>query len=263
MTLPKPGFIPTARVLVDSTSEQTEVEIQFERSSASQRDAEPSAQVRELHPWFQTLKDLPPPPFDWAALFGNPNPVEVEVGSARGLFLFNAGRSHPDRNYLGIENDLKEAIRGAARLQRSRVPNARMLGADARLVFTRYIQTGSIHGVHIYFPDPWWKRKHHRRRLFTRSFLDQVARVLQPGGELHAWTDVEEYFGMMGEIVGQHPCFERQPDPPEAIPRNDLDYRTSFERKKRRAGLPIYRGLWSRRSAGGPPQPQPGPSESP
>lgn len=260
MTLPKPGFIPTARVIVESDSEQAEVDTQFERASASNRDAQPSDQVRELHPWFQTLNELPPPPFDWPALFGNPHPVEVEIGSARGLFLYNAGRTQPDRNFLGIENDLKEAIRGAARLQRYQISNARMLGADAKLVFARYLPSGSVEGVHIYFPDPWWKRKHHRRRLFTRSFLDQVARVLPPGGLFHAWTDVGDYFAMMVEIVGQHPLFSRLPDPPEKTPRDDLDYRTSFERKKRRAGLPIHRGLWQRV---GPPAPPLVPTDEP
>ena len=259
MTLPKPGFIPTARMIVESDSEQAEVDTQHERASANNRDAQPSDQVRELHPWFQTLNELPPPPFDWPTLFGNAHPVEVEIGSARGLFLYNAGRTQPDRNFLGIENDLKEAIRGAVRLQRYQVPNARMLGADAKLVFARYLQSGSVEGVHIYFPDPWWKRKHHRRRLFTRTFLDQVARVLSPGGSFHAWTDVGEYFAMMVEIVGQHPLFARQPDPPETTPRDDLDYRTSFERKKRRAGLPIYRGLWQRV---GPPAPPLAPASS-
>ena len=75
----------------------------------------------------------------------------------------------------------------------------------------------------------------------------EILRVLKPGGLFHSWTDVSEYFTLQVELFAQHEAYERLPDPPEREPEHDLDYRTSFERKKRRAGLPISRGLWRKR----------------
>ncbi len=246
MTLPKPGFIPTARIIVEDTVEPPAISADVARSISRHRMFQPTDSEAALRPWFQTLADLPAPPIDWQQFFGNAHPVELEVGSGRGLFLMNAGLTQPERNFVGIECDFKEGKRAAERLRKRKMPNARMLGADGKLVLAEYVVPGSLAGVHIYFPDPWWKRRHHRRRLFTNAFLDQVARVLEPGGLLHAWTDVAEYFEMMVKLLGTRTDFERLPDPPEKAPTSDLDYRTSFERKKRRAGLKINRGLWRR-----------------
>src|SRR5262245_48022719 len=110
----------------------------------------------DLRPWFLTLADLPQAPLDLPDLFGNDSPVEVEVGSGRGLFLLNAGTGRPQTNFLGIEYDFKEARRGARRLQKRSLGNVRVLGADARLVFSRYLPDACAAAVHVYFPDPWW-----------------------------------------------------------------------------------------------------------
>jgi tRNA (guanine-N7-)-methyltransferase len=84
--------------------------------------------------------------------------------------------------------------------------------------------------------------------VFTDQFADECARLLKPGGLLHSWTDVEEYFGIISDLMDHHPSFRKLPPPQEITPSHDLDYRTSFERRKRKAGLPIYRGLWERRA---------------
>jgi tRNA (guanine-N7-)-methyltransferase len=200
----------------------------------------------DLRPWFCTLDDLPPPPFDWQAMFGNDHPVELEVGTGRGLFLVNAATLQPDTNFLGLEYDFKEGRRGALRLQKRDLPNARVVGADARLVIARYILDSSVAAAHVYFPDPWWKRRHHKRRIFNAEFVTQMARILRPGGLLHAWTDVEEYFGIITDLVAAHPAFRALSPPDERAPEHDMDYHTSFERKKRKLGLTIYRGCWQR-----------------
>lgn len=244
MTLPKPGFVPSLSQLLSETVSVPAVQADVERSISRHRMFQPTDAEHDLRPWFQTLADLPQPPLDLDQLFGNAQPVELEIGSGRGLFLTNAGLKQPQSNFLGIECDFKEALRASERFRKRRLPNVRMLGADARLVLVEYLQPKSLAAVHVYFPDPWWKRKHHKRRLFTQGFLDQVARVLKPGGHFHAWTDVAEYFEMMVQLFEKNPHYVRQPDPPEVMPEHDLDYRTSFERKKRRAGLKINRGLW-------------------
>jgi tRNA (guanine-N7-)-methyltransferase len=212
------------------------------RGGASRRPVRPPPP--ELRPWFLTLADIPPPPLEPACLFAGNQPLEVEVGSGRGLFLVNAGTTRPGTNFLGIEYDFKEGRRAARRLQKRRLKNVRILGADARLVFAKYLPDSCAAAIHVYFPDPWWKRRHKKRRIFTGEFLEHAARILVPGGRLHAWTDVEEYFGVMTALVAGNGRFGDVAAPGEQVPRHDMDYHTSFERKKRKLGLPIYRACW-------------------
>jgi tRNA (guanine-N7-)-methyltransferase len=199
----------------------------------------------DLRPWFLTLDDLDGP-LDWRAFFGNDQPVEIDVGCGRGLFLVTASAAHPEVNYLGIEIDYREGRRGARRLWKRKARNARVLGGDVRRALERFVPPGSVSAVHVYFPDPWWKQKHRRRRVFTDEFVDRCARVLRPGGLLHSWTDVAEYFGVISALMDHHAEFQPLPPPDERDPRHDMDYQTSFERKKRQAGEPIHRGRWQR-----------------
>jgi tRNA (guanine-N7-)-methyltransferase len=196
-----------------------------------------------LAPWFTTLKEHEQP-LEWRGLFGNDNPVELDVGCGRGLFLVNASQAHPEINYVGIEIDYREGRRTARRLKKRMQPNARVLGGDAREALGKYVPPASIAAVHVYFPDPWWKRKHWKRRLITDEFIDLVVRVLEPGALFHHWTDVEDYFKVVEGLLDHDSRFQRLPDPPEKAPAHDMDYLTSFERKKRQAGLTIWRGCW-------------------
>jgi tRNA (guanine-N7-)-methyltransferase len=173
--------------------------------------------------------------------------VEIDVGCGRGLFLFHAAQWHPERNFLGIELDYTEGRRGARRLMKQGFPNARVLGGDVFVAFSKMIAPHSVSAIHVYFPDPWWKRRHRQRRVFNDRFADLAARLLIPGGFLHSWTDVEEYFGVISGLMDHHAQFSACPPPTERAPGDDMDYQTSYERKKRKLGLPIYRGLWQRR----------------
>jgi len=219
-------------------------DIQEPRAVASRTTLRPPPS--DLRPWFLTLADIPQLPLDPGQLFCTNQPLEVEVGSGRGLFLVNAGSTRPGTNFLGIEYDFKEARRAARRLQKRNFANVRILGADARIVFSKYLPNSCTDAIHVYFPDPWWKRRHKKRRIFSREFLDQAARVLKPDGHLHAWTDVEEYFGVMTALVAESPAFRAGAPPEERAARHDMDYHTSFERKKRKLGLRIFRACWSR-----------------
>ncbi len=201
----------------------------------------------DLKPYFQTLDDLDGP-IDWCSLFGNDNPVEIDVGCGRGLFLFNSAVAHPNVNYLGLELDYREGRRAARRIFKRSMTNARVIGGDARIALDRFVPKQSVAAVHVYFPDPWWKRKHRRRRVFTDQLVDQMSAVLCPGGFVHSWTDVEEYYHVIAALMDNDDRFESLPTSPETVPQHDMDFRTSFERKKRQAGLPIYRGCWQRRN---------------
>jgi tRNA (guanine-N7-)-methyltransferase len=186
----------------------------------------------------------PTGPLVWAECFGNDHPVELEVGSGKGLFLITAATRHPERNYCGIEMARKYARLTAERLAKRHLDNARLLRADARIVLRDCIAAASLDAVHIYFPDPWWKRRHQKRRVFTAAFLAQVERVVRPGGALYLATDVAEYFQTMQALVAARPAFDSLPPPLELPPQHDLDYLTNFERKYRQGGRPIFRAQY-------------------
>ncbi len=196
-----------------------------------------------LKPYFLTYQDLSGP-IDWIEFFGNENRVEIDVGCGRGMFLVNVGLAHPETNYLGIEIDYREGRHAARRLKKRAMPNVRVLGGDISIVFDTYLPPDSVSAVHVYFPDPWWKRKHRRRRVFTDRLVEQMLRIMITGGHVHVWSDVGEYFGVICALMDHHPRFEKLTPTAEHAPEHDLDYQTSYERKKRQSGETIFRGLW-------------------
>jgi tRNA (guanine-N7-)-methyltransferase len=202
--------------------------------------------VEDLRPWFTAIHEFTEV-LDWQEFWGNDNPVELDVGAGRGLFLFNASMNNPDTNYLGLELDFREGRRAGKRLVKSQAKNARMIGGDALVVLKNLISPHSVQAVHVYFPDPWWRNKHRRRRIFTDVLVGLCSKILKPGGLLHSWTDVEDYFKVIQALMDHHDDFEIKEPLEERVPQNDMDYQTSFERKKRKDGCPIYRGLWQRR----------------
>ncbi|WP_459555731.1 tRNA (guanine(46)-N(7))-methyltransferase TrmB [Lacunimicrobium album] len=199
----------------------------------------------DLRPYFISLDELPLP-LDPQELFVARQPLEIDVGCGRGLFVHNASTSTPEVNFLGLELDFKEGRRGAMRLKKKEQPNARVIGGDAKKALSQYFPEACAEKVHVYFPDPWWKNKHHKRRLFTADFVEMVLKMLVDGGELHLWTDVTDYWEMVRETMQPVTLFEELEPPAEREPEHDLDYQTSFERKKRQSGWPIYRGRWKR-----------------
>jgi tRNA (guanine-N7-)-methyltransferase len=188
-----------------------------------------------------------PDSIDWIALFGNEHPVELEVGPGKGLFLANAARAHPDRNFLGIEISGKYARLAAERLAKQNLNNAKVWAGDVRDVLARRVPDQSVRAVHVYFPDPWWKKRHKKRRVFTGALVAQVERLLRPGGELHVASDVEEYFGLIRELIAANPAFHECAASDVKAPEHDLDYLTNFERKYRIEGRPIYRASYDYR----------------
>ena len=189
-------------------------------------------------------------PLELSGVFPQPAPLEIEVGSGKGLFLISTATSNPDRNYCGIEIAGKYARFIAARLARRQLSNARIILGDAERLFREYLRDDLAAAVHIYFPDPWWKKRHHKRRIMNEQFLHEVTRVLLPGGHLHFWTDVEEYFRLSTDLVRSKTPLQGPLPVAEQTPLHDLDYRTHFERRKRQAGLPVYRAEFVKPVAG-------------
>jgi tRNA (guanine-N7-)-methyltransferase len=166
--------------------------------------------------------------------------LEVEVGSGKGLFLTQAAAVRPEHDFLGVEISAKYARFCAARLAKRDLANARLVHGDAQKLLAD-LPDGSVADVHVYFPDPWWKKRHKKRRVINEVFLQNVQRVLEAGGRLHFWTDVEEYFTTTLELIAAATQLAGPLEVPERVSEGDLDYRTHFERRMRLGGQAVYR----------------------
>jgi tRNA (guanine-N7-)-methyltransferase len=200
---------------------------------------------------YRTLEEVPAP-FDPPAVFGRAAPLEIEVGSGKGLFMERASLALPERNFLGIEVAKKYARFAAARLARQGRTNAVMIQGDALRFFREWLGDASLDAVHVYFPDPWWKKRHQKRRVMKVEFLRDIQRTLKPGGELHFWTDVEEYFHETLTLLAACTTLEGPLEASEDPASHDLDYRTHFERRMRLHGEPVYRSLFRKPRDPGP-----------
>lgn len=181
-----------------------------------------------------------PETYDFERIFGNRQPVELDLGCGKGLFLFTQSRARPDHNYLGIDWSQKFSRQGASRIVRHQIPNVRIIAGDAWMLWDRF-PASSFRAVHIYFPDPWWKTRHRKRRMVRPELLPHLHRLLEADGTLHVATDVREYFGVMLEVLAGSDRLIRLPDPAPLAGETDLDYLTHFERKYRRSGRSIHR----------------------
>jgi tRNA (guanine-N7-)-methyltransferase len=195
----------------------------------------------------RTVDELPVP-WQPEALFGRRAALEVEVGTGKGLFLTAAASERTERDFLGIEVSGKYARYAAGRLAQRGITNAVVVRGDALRVFRERLPDASLAAVHVYFPDPWWKARHKKRRVMNAAFLVDIERTLTPGGRLHFWTDVQEYFDSTIDLVRQTTRLEGPLAVPEHEPRHDLDYRTHFERRTRLSGEPVYRAEFKRKS---------------
>lgn len=197
-------------------------------------------------PGYLDLADLQAP-LDRRVLFGRHAPLEVEVGAGRGDFLLAYAATRPDHDFLGVERKLVYLRRGVNKLRRAGLTNVRLLNVEARNLLAHYFEPGSVHAVHIYFPDPWPKARHLKRRIVNPETLASIVRVLEPGGFLHLRTDHEEYFSRMLETVAAESRL-RPIEPPAEL----LAARTGFEARFLAEGKPINRASYQLRAEGEP-----------
>lgn len=182
-------------------------------------------------------------PVDFEALFGRPGPVHLEIGSGKGTFLISQAREFPQINFLGIEWANKYYKYAVDRFGRWGIENVRMIRTDAADFITNYIGDGSIEMFHIYFPDPWPKKRHHKRRFFDSVNVRQLHRCLSEGGLINAATDHEGYFEQMTEVAGEvvgAGLFERAEFVRPAGAHEGETVGTNFERKYLKAGKSVY-----------------------
>jgi len=174
-------------------------------------------------------------------------PLELEIGSGKGTFLVQQAEQLTDVNYLGIEFAHAFWRYAADRIRRRNLTNARCLHADAKTIVGWYCPDAIFRQVHIYFPDPWPKKRHHKRRMIQAPLLRQLHRVLKPEGLVRIVTDHDDYFQWMEDHVAQvTDIFDREPfERPVSADEGEV-VGTNFERKYRREGRPFH-GMTLRR----------------
>lgn len=182
---------------------------------------------------------------DWKSVYATENPVIIEIGSGSGRFLINSARENPDKNFLGIEKSLKYSRVLNRRAQKAALLNLRLLNTEAGYFVSRYIPENSVAEFHIYFPDPWPKKRHRKRRLVVPFFVQAMTRALAPGGAIHYATDFKDYFDQMLAVsrdcegISEISCVTLSPedqDPEAAL--------TNYERKYLIQGRPIYKAAY-------------------
>jgi tRNA (guanine-N7-)-methyltransferase len=190
---------------------------------------------------------------EWPALFGNHNPVELEIGIGKAGFLLRRAQTHPTINFVGIEWAGKFYRHAVDRLQRWNVPNARIIRTDASHFIRVQCPRGSLAALHIFHPDPWPKKRHHKRRLIQKPFVDAVVACLVPGGRWAVQTDHHDYFEQIRALLIACPELEEAPfdDPEFCI--GPAGVATNYELKYRREGRPIYQIAVRRRAQRPPP----------
>ncbi|PYQ25985.1 MAG: tRNA (guanosine(46)-N7)-methyltransferase TrmB [Acidobacteria bacterium] len=171
---------------------------------------------------------------DFAQLFGNTNPVVLEIGSGKGRFLIATATEQPDVNVIGIEKSLHYHRVIAERVNKRHLTNVRLINHDAFLVLQKMVPDASIAEVHVYFPDPWPRPKEQKRRIIREEVLAEIRRVLVDGGSGIYVTDHQEYFESAAPLIEQVFRAERR------VPGPDDPPRTNYEAKYRAEGRPIY-----------------------
>ena len=145
---------------------------------------------------------------EWGKANPLPLPAEVEIGSNRGCFLMGLARKKTT-TVLGIELKPSLCRISANKLERENLSNGHVIHADAKLAIPILFEQGSLDAIYVLFPDPWWKKRHARRRLLDDGFFEMAHAYLKPGGYFVLKTDVLDYFDAVDEFLQASPCFER------------------------------------------------------
>ena len=184
--------------------------------------------------------------FSLETLLEGSGPIELDIGFGRGLSLFERAAQVPDSRIIGIEVKTKLAYKADQRLQKHDLRNVAILCGDAREILKRAEPSGSVRRVSLHFPDPWWKKRHDKRRVIGDALLTELERLMKPGGELFIQTNVEhraaQYVAQLQERAGFALAAGRG-----YIDENPFGARSNREKRAIEDGLPVWRIVATRR----------------
>jgi tRNA (guanine-N7-)-methyltransferase len=198
-----------------------------------------TAQARaldELGPQF--LLPYARQPFDYAAIFGRTAPVVLEIGFGMGATTAQIAKVMPDKDFIGVEVHTPGVGSLLKLIGEAGLTNLRAIQHDAVEVLRDMVPDASLHGVHIYFPDPWHKARHNKRRLIQPAFVKSLCEKIAPGGYIHLATDWEDYAVQMLEVLSAEPALENTAE--GYAPQPDYRPLTKFENR----GLKLGHGVW-------------------
>lgn len=205
------------------------------------------SQARALETlWPQFGIDPPDKPLDLDEVFGRKAPRTMEIGFGNGDNLAALAARHPERDYLGIEVHDPGVGHLLLRIEREGLPNIRIARHDAVEVLSSWLPPGSLDEVLILFPDPWHKKRHHKRRLVQPAFLARLARVMAPGARLHLATDWGPYAEQMLEACEASAHFQNAAPGGGYSPRPETRPVTKFERRGLKLGHEVFDLLFVR-----------------
>ena len=188
--------------------------------------------------WPQWGVDYAPGVMDWDRVFGRIAPRFLEIGFGMGGATAEIARNHPDNDYLGIEVHRPGVGNLLKLIAQDSLTNLRLMSHDAVDVINEMIAPDTLDGVLIFFPDPWHKKRHHKRRLIQPEFVHLLASRLKPGGTIHCATDWENYAVQMLEVLSAEPALENTAI--DYAPRPTYRPLTKFENR----GLKLGHGVW-------------------
>jgi tRNA (guanine-N7-)-methyltransferase len=190
--------------------------------------------------------DYRPEPIDLARLFGNQHDTIVEIGFGMGDSLLEMAVAHPERNYIGVEVHRPGIGKLLLGINREKLANLRIINHDAREVMEHCFQDRSLAGVQIFFPDPWHKKRHHKRRLIQPDFIRLLVNKLRAGGRLHLATDWQPYAEQMLEVLEDEPDLINLAGPGNFSATGERPP-TRFEKRGRKLGHGVWDLQFSRR----------------
>lgn len=185
---------------------------------------------------------------DPETLFGNRQPLHVEIGFGNGESLAEMARRNPQHNYLGIEVHRPGVGHLLLKLDEYGCSNVRVMRHDAVEVLRDMLPAASVQGVYLFFPDPWHKKRHHKRRILSPAFVEQLAQVIAPGGFLHAATDWQDYAEQMMSVLTASAAFSNRAGDENYVPRPDERPLTKFEQRGQRLGHGVWDLIFDRRA---------------
>jgi tRNA (guanine-N7-)-methyltransferase len=186
-------------------------------------------------------------PLDFETLFGRMAPRVVEIGFGMGEALTAMAEAHPENNYLGVEV-YRPGVGAALRnIHEKQLSNVRVVGHDAVEVFERSIPDHCLDAVYLFFPDPWPKKRHHKRRIIQPGFVKLVARKLKPGGRFHMATDWRHYAKHMMDVMSTSKDFVNVAGPGRFHPNRGERPPTKFERRGLNLGHEVWDLIFERR----------------